>query len=290
MLADAADEASPANGSRGGEGAEPPADASAARNAFLARRALRRQLVAFSARLQPEQLLLAPDGHSVGFGLKVHPKGGGGGGGSCGSSGHSGKGGGGGGSSGGGSGSSGGVQFVPALHVSAVGLLCSRQLRVTFDGAELPPRMLPRGAASELPRGHVARGGGEGAPVGGAAFLRPWRLRWQTALVWAVNSALLLTVIWWLLFVLRSRELVRPGTLHAGALEDAEWRAELRASFAMQLFYSFVVIDGVKIGCLTLTSGPALEGLLPSKATWPLAHAIVRKPLRRMHKILDVLI
>ncbi len=251
-------------------GSEPP-HYSTARTAFLARQALRRQLATYHVYLEWDQVVLCNDGHSVGFELKTAPKTGGVGlgdgatataGSAC-------------------------ARYVPALHVSLAGPALVRTLRVGFDGSELPPGLIPRGP--ELRRSQVARASSR-STMGSTAFLHPTHCRWQCLLAWAVNGGLFVGATFWLLFVLASRELVQPSQLHAGALDDGEWYAQLRVSFGMQLFYSLVVVDGVKIACLTLTSGPMLEGFMPPKATWPIAHGMIRRPLRRMHKVLDVLL
>ena len=147
----------------------------------------------------------------------------------------------------------------------------------------LPPR------GYELPRHLVARAGAR-AGARRAAYLHPCAWRWQGVLAWAVNSAFLMSATFWLLFILTSRELVNPAHLYAGALDDSQWRDEFLESLLLQCFYSFVLVDGVKIACLTLTSGSILDGVLPSKTEWPVAHQAVRKPLRRMHKALDMLL
>ena len=75
----------------------------------------------------------------------------------------------------------------------------------------------------------------------------------------------------------------------------------MRASFAVGLFNSWVIIDLLKVTCLTLTCKPALvrfglaynipTGHAPKKKSCAVRiAACLRKPLRRAHKIMDALL
>ena len=83
---------------------------------------------------------------------------------------------------------------------------------------------------------------------------------------------------------------VHFSRLHAGAFGDGEWLSHLLRKIGLQLIYSFVLIDGIKVFCLTVMSGPYLESVLPPRSSWPITHKCIRKPVRRLHKVLDVLL
>ena len=108
-------------------------------------------------------------------------------------------------------------------------------------------------------------------------------------LAWLFNLALLGGAGFGMLTILWARHLL-PRTLHAGSVDEATWRARLGGSFAMSVLNSLVLVDALKVVCLTLTSAPALAafGLEQRSASAPAR--IVRKLLRRAHKVLDALV
>jgi hypothetical protein len=80
---------------------------------------------------------------------------------------------------------------------------------------------------------------------------------------------------------------VLPYHLQASSLDEAEWHATFRSTFALSLINSFVLIDALKVVLLTLTSAPGLDGPLMRTRCRRL---LVRKPLRRMHRVLDMVL
>lgn len=103
---------------------------------------------------------------------------------------------------------------------------------------------------------------------------------------WAFNVGLLSSI--WLLtiVVMRSRRIM-PQQLRASAIDDDEWNATIISSFALSIAQSLLLVDLVKVLCLTLTCGPALAvcGMDGNRFV-----SCVKKPLRRAHKILDALL
>ena len=109
-------------------------------------------------------------------------------------------------------------------------------------------------------------------------------------LAWAFNLALLLGMWLLLALVLRTRELLREQLL-ASPVDDATWATTLISSTIISVAVSLVVVDAIKACCLALTSKPALARCGLRKDGGRLAKCVflISKPLRRAHKVLDVL-
>ena len=112
-----------------------------------------------------------------------------------------------------------------------------------------------------------------------------WPAGWRAVLAWAVNLAMLLTAFAWLMLILLSLYLW-PSQLHANAYSHEEWLVSFQVALCLSLASSFLVIDGVKVALLTLLSLPKFEAALQGRVRAKL----LRKPLRRLHKVLDVIL
>jgi hypothetical protein len=186
-----------------------------------------------------------------------------------------------------GGGTAGRVVFVPVSHVR--GSLLSRGVTVALDRLKLPTGMDLQ-PNELLTMKQVCPGGTD-----------PFALSPGYRGAWLLNSAMLAGGWIMLVLVLRGRELLQFELL-ASSLDEASWYATMRGSFALGLFESWVVVDSLKVLCLTLTCKPALASCgLAHEGPNKQAHkknkgceervaSYLRKPLRRAHKILDVLL
>jgi len=134
-----------------------------------------------------------------------------------------------------------------------------------------------------------------------------------TMLAWVVNSLLLWSSCISLLAIAHARAAL-PENLEATAVEEGRWYEDLRTGFTLSLVYSLLIVDGIKVVCLTFTSPPALvrfglvspEALAAHDGRWvdaelprrPRHQRIlnigrvgewVRKILRRLHKVMDMI-
>ena len=88
-----------------------------------------------------------------------------------------------------------------------------------------------------------------------------------------------------LLYVFLSLPLL-PDQLVALPRTLDEWYDAFCRNWALSLLTSLVLIDGLKVGLLTLLSLPSVEHVLRSSTRLPR----VRKPMRLMHKLVDVVL
>jgi hypothetical protein len=174
------------------------------------------------------------------------------------------------------------------LHVQ--GSLLGRGVTVTLDRSALP-------AGTSLTGNRVASA--EQVRPGGAD---PFPFSRAHGVAWLLNSSLLWAMWLVLLLVQRSRA-VLPQELMAGPQDESSWYTTMRVSFAIGLLDSWVIIDLVKVACLTLTCNAALARFgLALEAPRDANHvrgekdcakritSCLRKPLRRAHKALDALL
>ena len=145
-------------------------------------------------------------------------------------------------------------------------------LRVTLE--RCPP------GVSHLSTGQVVP-----PPAGEAPRLPLCRCGWRTLLAWAFNLLLLVGASVLLVHVLLSLQLL-PEQLEAQSVSRAEWERAYHGAVALSLLMSFVVVDGVKVSVLTMLSLPAIEEVLRGR----LRSRFIRKPLRRIYKVLDVML
>ncbi len=147
-------------------------------------------------------------------------------------------------------------------------------------------RVLRSSATSTSLRG---RSRGRVLPPPFARWLLPGVL-----VAWLLNSAILWGAWLGLLTVYHVRILLPAGNLEASSVDDSTWVAETLTAFALSALFNVFLVDAVKVAGLTLTSPPFLTavGLLgaPSdKSRRSMPQELVRKLLRRTHKVLDVL-
>ncbi len=171
--------------------------------------------------------------------------------------------------------------FVPALHIASaapppLGWAAPRMLLVQLERERLPPAAQDSASIVHLMRRD--RPPPRWRPLG-------WPLGPRTALAWIANVSLLLAASFWLLYTFLSRVWL-PRQLQASALDEADWDAAFARTYALACLQSFVVVDLIKVACLTNTGqgGPIERALSRRKSTrW------LRKPLRRTYKIFDIL-
>ena len=168
--------------------------------------------------------------------------------------------------------------FVPALSIRALDL-GSRCVRMRLERESLPP------AWRERPMLHEALA--SAAVV--MSHTAPRRLRCavgpRESIAWMLNLTLLVTASGWLVYTFLARTLL-PSNLQASALDDDEWSDAFTHAFLLASLQSLLLVDAIKIGCLTATaSGGLLDTVLRRTHTKAL-----RKPLRRLYKFFDVLL
>jgi hypothetical protein len=105
-------------------------------------------------------------------------------------------------------------------------------------------------------------------------------------LAWGFNLSLVVAMHLLLVYVLISRS-VLPQELQASALEESEWLSRLCRAFGASMLASFVLVDGSKVLLLTLTNTPSIDRALSRTKR---KKRFVRTPLRRLHRLLDVLL
>ena len=157
--------------------------------------------------------------------------------------------------------------FVPASHIG--GSLFSRRLTIGYEGAALPA------GASEPNRSNVIRSQ-HGLRLGGSGGLG--------GLAWAFNGALLVGATFGSMLVLESRAL--PSPLQASAVDEQSWYASVRETYILSLVQSLLLVDLLKVLCLTLTSEPMLARVGLKKR----GRKCLGKPIRRLHKVLEFLL
>jgi hypothetical protein len=90
----------------------------------------------------------------------------------------------------------------------------------------------------------------------------------------------------WLVLLLLSLPLL-PSHLEAQPLSRAAWLDAFASAVRLSLLSSLILIDGVKVGLLTLTSLPYVDARLRRTRA---SRLLVRKPLRKVHQMLDMLL
>ena len=191
--------------------------------------------------------------------------------------------------------------FVRATRVDRVRALPWLSLRspgrvdVVYERAQLPPGVVE---ASVRPPGARARSGN--AEVKHDSVLSSTlTASAAVAIAYAVNAGMMWCSFFGLLSVLHART-QNAEKLWATAADDSTWWRELRSAFFYSWIYSLLLIDGVKIVCLTLTSkaalaalglnksaaSPAVSGSVGGKSKKVAAEAS-RKVVRRLHKVLE---
>jgi len=116
----------------------------------------------------------------------------------------------------------------------------------------------------------------------------------QTLLVWAVNGTLLWGSIVLLLSAIAHRYTL-PSRLEGSAESYDAWLSRWCSVLFLNLCYSLLLVDAIKIVCLTFTSSAAVDQL-EALATRDIEGAkrwkwlrVLRKPLRRAHILMDTL-
>ena len=161
--------------------------------------------------------------------------------------------------------------FVAAVHIGRVGY---NRYRVMYRSDA------PVAAASVVP------GFAEGLGDAPGLLIRPGGHRWRIA--WAVNVALLLVSAVGAFHLLGSgNDTSTAHYLQASALSEDEWQSTVLISYLYSVAQSFLIVDGVKVGLIWLTSAQVLQAAFPHGS---LRHRLIIKPLRRIHKVVDTML
>jgi hypothetical protein len=228
------------------------------RRRVLCARALGERKDALAVTLTAAHVGVGPDGHALGFYLRMHE------GAATDGTGCDGR-----------EGALGSDAFVPAQTLvrcpSLLPLRHSTVLHASVARARLPPDVQ---TAEEVARRVVRH-----AEMPG--LLCPSFSVVKQCLAWALNLSLLIGSVLLLTLVLLSRKLL-PRNLQATAATDAEWRASYHATLALAVLNNLVLVDSLKAFCLAATApGGPLE-------SWVLLRCkLLRKPLRRLYWLLD---
>lgn len=172
--------------------------------------------------------------------------------------------------------------FVPAARIA--GSLLLRTVWVSYERSQLPPGCAePSLSRVQPPLSGLSRLVGKPPPVG----------TWHAAGVcaWAFNSLVLWGMWLMLVFVFEARRLMPQG-LQASAKSEEEWLGAFASGFGLSFVQSLVLVDAAKVLCLTLTCAPALAACgcgKGEKGCWSKLGKLARKPLRRAHKIMDII-
>ena len=87
------------------------------------------------------------------------------------------------------------------------------------------------------------------------------------------------------MLVFEARERL-PSQLQAASVDQQSWHAAVQESYALSLVQSFLLIDLMKVLCLTLTLQPLLSRVGLNKR----GGRCLSKPMRRLHKLLDFML
>jgi hypothetical protein len=111
-----------------------------------------------------------------------------------------------------------------------------------------------------------------------------------SVIAWAVNMSLVLTSCVCSLIVLDARDSL-PSLLRASSVEDDVWHDAVGRAYLLSVLSSVIIIDAAKVLSLTLTGRPLLEACAGhrGRAARILGKSL-RKPLRRVYKLLDVVV
>lgn len=105
------------------------------------------------------------------------------------------------------------------------------------------------------------------------------------SIAWVLNLSLFIGCLWLLALVILSRAML-PRMLQAGASDDVEWRAAVGSAFALATLQNLVLIDGLKVVCLTaMGAGGPLERVTARQGSW-----VARSLLRRLYILIDWLL
>ena len=172
-----------------------------------------------------------------------------------------------------------GEPFVAAQWVGRR-FLWSQALEVEYRNEDLPSGC--RGSHAI----HVSRNDGH-PPV---LYAPCWSLRVLAA--WALNAVLLWGSSGLLLYAIRVRAML-PSALQVSSLDDDEWRRDFVLALLINTLLSLVVVDMVKVACLTLTSQAAMQsfGLVaPGQTKLVGSQKVIVRSMRRAHMLLDWLL
>lgn len=194
------------------------------------------------------------------------------------------------------------ITFVPALRIGwalpQFGHGDPRRFTVRYAISSLP-QGCPLGQVQAMVLNRRDRDAHTPVPPF-ALWFSPWLL-----VAWVYNAFLLWGSYFWLLNVYYTRvQMDAIGTSHgSSAVNNAAYAHGVAAGFAWSASYSVVLVDACKVFCLCLTSYPALKSFGISKHVEGeqsrgqdrqhmrkiRAQKLIRRVLRRFHKLLDLL-
>ena len=192
------------------------------------------------------------------------------------------------------SGRLGALRFVRVRHVTAASLLnpCDASLLVSFDRSQLPHHILARENGELLPREVPLISGRRALTMPGVVLCRTPPLSrfgrgWRLGLAWVLNMVALCATYVLCLLATSSSEQSDSEDLKASSMSLDDWRAAVTFGIVLSCVESFLLIDGLKVIVLTLTSTRALDAVLPPHTT---KRRLARKPLRRLHMVVDAVL
>jgi hypothetical protein len=183
--------------------------------------------------------------------------------------------------------SEGRATFVAARHICRQPFV--RTLTVRYALADVPP------GCAKFADGGILHGNITKKAHAQVGMFGEWS--YELVAAWLVNIALLWSSCLMLLYIYAVRSLLAQN-LQGSTRDDEQWRSDFMGALSLNLLFSFLVFDMVKVFCLTLTSKAFLVSVLsPSNGDVadaplgkgrcsPLVRLIVRV-LRRAHKVLD---
>ena len=120
-------------------------------------------------------------------------------------------------------------------------------------------------------------------PKRAPALLLSSGVLWKALVAWSLNLTLLMGSLLCVAYVMLSRSLL-PRDLQAVATDETEWHEAFVTAFALATLNSLLLIDGLKVLCLTVTCvGGPLETCIEKRCKW------LRKPIRKLYKLVDVM-
>jgi len=187
-----------------------------------------------------------------------------------------------------------GATFLAARHMST-GLCTPNSVCVEFAPADVPTNCAKVEPATILERTELPllvqqaqantldHAVDHGTPCREARPVSPWT--WHLVLAWSVHLVAFYFVFYLIIHIFTQTKADRERNLVARSIDEEEWREEMLANYAFSLVQSLVLVDGLKVLLLALTSPPWLEAMFGKKRT-----RIIVKPARKLHKLLDVFV
>jgi len=176
--------------------------------------------------------------------------------------------------------------FVAASHVEASALvLCcpAYPLLVSYSPASLPSIGAPPQTGEQVADARLCDRAAP--PLDGCSI--------ASVFAWTINAWVAIASCVCSLIALEARKNL-PSLLLASSVDDDAWLDAVARAYVLSVLSSLLIVDVAKVLCLTLTGRPALDACAGHHGARGRAARIfgksLRKPLRRCHKVLDVVV